>query len=557
MYFRFFRDDPSRIAMRWHWDPIRTAGLEPSVGYLEECLSDLTRLNPAYYAGSNAPVTTELFDAPKSSAPGLNQTFSGYWSDQGGVDKVPGVVMTIMQTSLGNEQDKFGEAAVWLTFNQNAEGGRRRPVFMQAQRENLRTWLPFESDTFDLYFHYATDYPNGFAVTDCSPASASPTSPEITCVSNQRIGTYKREFRFNNNYRKADVDYALDTSALNAAGEVPNPKPPRTSVKLLPLNAHMTVDRTTRLQDISVNRYVCAPVAPATTCNVFVSWSGNLLGKPWKRDLGTLLYDSAPLSLEDIGVAPVVLQVGDRVQFELWSGAPGAPGAQLLDKTPEVRGVSADSANPGAITLPDAPVISNAEDLPPHDPTVGAVAGGADVSGGAATYTIPIQVPPGRKGMQPSVSLSYSSRAGNGVAGLGWNLNAGSSIHRCPQTVAQDGVTRGVGLDGADRLCLDGQRLMLAPGGGTYGLANAEYRTEIESFARITQTGTSLAGAGVCFTVEQKDGRKLTYGCAPAGQQCASAALPRIRLQRLDGSRRELSWLLSRVEDPSGNTMDY
>lgn len=555
VYFRFFRDDPSRIAMRWHWDKTSSAGLEPTAGYFEECLSDLTRLNPTYYTGSEAPVTTELFDAPKSSAPGLNQTFSGYWSDEDNVDKVPGVVMTIMQTSLGNDQDKFGEAAVWLTFNQNAEGGKRRPVFMQAQRQTLRTWLPFDTDTFDLYFHYTTDYANPYAVTDCSPNASA--TPPITCISNQRIGTYERTFRFDSNYRRAIVKYTIDPLALNQAGEVPNPKSTRTSVRLIG-SGNMTINRMTRLQDISVNRYVCAPEPSQATCNVFVSWSGNLVGKPWKRDLGTMRYDSAPMSLEDIGVLPVAMHVGDRFQFELWSGTPGTAGAQLLDKAPEVRGVSLDSANPVSISLPDAPLISNAEDRSPHDPSVGAVAGQADVSGGAATYTIPLQVPPGRAGMQPSVSLSYSSRGGNGIAGLGWSLGAGSSIHRCPQTVAQDGATRGVRLDGADRLCLDGERLMLAPGSNTYGDVAAEYRTEIDSFAKIVQTGTSLVGAGVCFTVQQKDGRKLTYGCAASGTYCPSSGpQPSVRLQRIDGSTRELSWLLSRVEDPSGNTMDY
>ncbi|MBL8300340.1 MAG: VCBS repeat-containing protein, partial [Rhodanobacteraceae bacterium] len=556
VYFRFFRDDPSRIAMRWHWDAVPAGG----AAYFEECLSDLTRLNPTYYTGAQAPQTVELA-APEATAPGLNQTFSGYWSDLTDVDKVPGVVMTIMQTSLGEQVGHFGEAAVWLSFNQLAEGGRKRPVFLQAQRVNLRAWLPFETDAFDLYFHYAIGYPNGFPTTDCvynGPTGPGDTNP---CVSNHRIGSYERTFRFSNNYRKADVKYTLDPAALTSEGTVANPRPPRSSVKLIP-SGQMTINRMTRLQDISVNRYVCTPAAPAfpgdqPTCDVQVSWSGNQIGKPWKRDLGTLSYDPAPLSLEDIGVAAVALRTGDRFQFELWSGTPGAPGAQLLDRAPEVRGVSVHSASTGAIPLPDASLISNAEDLPVHDATVGAVAGSADVSGGAATYTVPIQVPPGRNGMQPAVSLNYSSRAGNGVAGLGWSLSAGSSLHRCPQTLAQDGALRGVRLDGADRLCLDGQRLMRAPGSSaSYGLASAEYRTEIDSFARITQSGAALNAGGVCFTVLQKDGRKLSYGCAPAAQPgCAAGSVaPRVQPS---GQSVELSWLLSRVEDPQGNTLDY
>ena len=69
----------------------------------------------------------------------------------------------------------------------------------------------------------------------------------------------------------------------------------------------------------------------------------------------------------------------------------------------------------------DQPQVSLLGHLPAHDPTVGTVAGSGGVTGGAATYEIPIIVPPGRRGMQPALSLGYSSRSGNGIAGMGWD----------------------------------------------------------------------------------------------------------------------------------------
>ncbi len=563
--FRFFRDDPSRIAMRWKWNDAAALAPPAPQNYFEECLNDMTRLNPSYYTGvSGAPETVALYgDSKTVLEPAVSQVFSGYWADSNptDVDDVPGVVMTIMQTSLGNDVGKFGEAAVRLMYNQRGTPPRK-PIFVQAQRETLRTTLPLTEDTFNLYFHYGIGYPQRYAVTDCTPST---TPVVVNCNNNILVGTYKRTFLPTYNYRRASVVFTIDHTKLGSNGEVPGAPVPASPAYLLgvpPLGEPLatqtiskTVTRTTKLQDISVNRYVCAP-PPNGTCEVWVSWAGDGSGKPWKRDLGSMTYATAPLDTGDFGTASVALSTGDRVQFELWAGTPGAPGAIMLDRTPEVRGVSVDSASQGAIQLPSAPQISNMEDLPTHDPTVGAVGGGADVSGGAATYTVPIQVPPGRNGMQPSVSLAYGSRGGNGIAGLGWSLAAGSSIQRCPQTIAQDGVSRGVRLDANDRLCLDGQRLMLAPGGGTYGNAGAEYRTEIESFAKITQSGASLGSANVCFTVKQKSGNTLTYGCAPSGHMCSGGTPPRVQPGG-QSSPKELSWLLSRVEDTAGNTMDY
>jgi len=96
------------------------------------------------------------------------------------------------------------------------------------------------------------------------------------------------------------------------------------------------------------------------------------------------------------------------------------------------------------------------------------LAGPMDIGGqfavsesGAATYSIPIQIPPGTGGIEPKLALSYSSQSGNGLLGVGWNLAGLSAITRCPRTMAQDGVRGSVNFDANDRYCLDGQRLMV------------------------------------------------------------------------------------------------
>jgi len=61
---------------------------------------------------------------------------------------------------------------------------------------------------------------------------------------------------------------------------------------------------------------------------------------------------------------------------------------------------------------------------------------GAD---GSVSYTIALDVPAGRAGVQPALTLGYSSRGGNGLAGVGWSLSGLSSIPRCGLGRGRDG----------------------------------------------------------------------------------------------------------------------
>ena len=175
---------------------------------------------------------------------------------------------------------------------------------------------------------------------------------------------------------------------------------------------------------------------------------------------------------------------------------------------------------------------------------VGALEGQASVSGGAANYRIPIALPPGRAGMQPSVSLNYSSRSGNGIAGLGWSLGVGSSIHRCGQIAAVDGeMNLAVTYDAdQDRLCLDGKRLMVVT--GQYGVDGAVYRTELDTFVKVVQTG-GINSATSSFTAYHKNGRTTYYGDTSGSRHSA------------DGRTEIMSWAIAREQDQSDNSIIY
>lgn len=166
---------------------------------------------------------------------------------------------------------------------------------------------------------------------------------------------------------------------------------------------------------------------------------------------------------------------------------------------------------------------------------------------GTAVYHIPLRLPAGIAGFQPELSISYDSGAGNGLLGMGFDLGGLSSIRRTATTIEQDGFIDGVDFDANDRFNMDGQRLVCVA--GTYGSDASEYRTEIESFARITAHGSSGSGPDY-FVVETKSGLTKTYG-----QSANTAHLYNKSGDSTDGSK--VVWLLEKVEDSSGNLIHY
>nr|WP_319998176.1 FG-GAP-like repeat-containing protein [uncultured Draconibacterium sp.] len=174
---------------------------------------------------------------------------------------------------------------------------------------------------------------------------------------------------------------------------------------------------------------------------------------------------------------------------------------------------------------------------------VGATQGTFNVNAlGGATYTIPLQLPDGVGGFAPSLSLTYSSNGGNGIAGYGWNIGGLSVITRGPQTYYHDEKSVGVDLTSTDRFFLDGQRLICTS--GSYGADNSEYRTEIDNFTRVKcmTVGTSSPKR---FTAETKSGVDIQYGWDLDSDQM------------IDGLDEEVSWYINKMTDLYGNTIEF
>ena len=155
---------------------------------------------------------------------------------------------------------------------------------------------------------------------------------------------------------------------------------------------------------------------------------------------------------------------------------------------------------------------------------------------GQLTGSIPIEIPPGRNGMQPQIALTYSNTSGNGWVGKGWKLDeiGISRSTRFGLNYAGEG-------DGAYTVKLAGMsgELVVAPPPST----PQEYRNKIEmGFTRYQQIGT---GASVSWIATTRDGRKLFFG---QSQQS--------RIRNPANTAQIFSWLLDRVEDVDGNYME-
>jgi hypothetical protein len=190
----------------------------------------------------------------------------------------------------------------------------------------------------------------------------------------------------------------------------------------------------------------------------------------------------------------------------------------------------------GNITIPPG-LEDSSESFP-----AGSTSGIFDVSPlGAATYTIPIEVPPGIGGVQPGLALAYNSHAGNGICGVGVNMAGISAITRVPKTLHYDNTTGGLNYDKNDELALDGQRLIKTS--GNQWTNNAVYYPETDPFTKVTMQGSyGNDDCKITFEILTKDGTKYYYGHGKSS---------------LKLNQNTIAWYLHKIEYPFGNSIEY
>lgn len=210
-----------------------------------------------------------------------------------------------------------------------------------------------------------------------------------------------------------------------------------------------------------------------------------------------------------------------------------------------VRGKSALFEIDPMMVVPPSTGITGGPNPTVDNGVVGAIGGTVNVSAlGGAVYSIPIEVLPGKDGMQPSLSVTYNSQAGNGLLGYGWSLSGLSSITRCGRTIYHDLTQTIDAVDYTDdRFMLDGQRLLSISDNIAYGQDGCEYRTEIDNIAKVV----SYDGDGQNpdkFKVWTKDGLIIEYGYTTSSKL----------IYRNDTVA---MWMINKISDYNGNYMTY
>jgi RHS repeat-associated protein len=173
-----------------------------------------------------------------------------------------------------------------------------------------------------------------------------------------------------------------------------------------------------------------------------------------------------------------------------------------------------------------------------------------DLFTGTANFSVPIQVPAGRLGLQPQLSLGYSTGNGNGPFGLGWTLSVPGVSRRTSHGLPRYRDTADPAnpqADPADVFIVSGAEDLVSV--ATPGPGRVRYRPRTEGlFARIEH----VTDSGNFWEVRTRDGLTNLYGTpgSPSGRDPAVVADP-------GDPGRIFAWRITQTRDLLGNQVRY
>jgi RHS repeat-associated protein len=144
------------------------------------------------------------------------------------------------------------------------------------------------------------------------------------------------------------------------------------------------------------------------------------------------------------------------------------------------------------------------------------------LNSGTVSYSIPLETPPGRAGVQPSISLSYNGGNPNGILGLGWKLAVPMIQVRTEDGMpAYDTTDEYVGAEGEELVEVEA------------GVFRAEIEGAFNRYTRLTDG----------WQVQNKSGFTSFYGTG--------------ELSRIADGERIYAWCLKQQVDLNGNEVNF
>jgi hypothetical protein len=162
-----------------------------------------------------------------------------------------------------------------------------------------------------------------------------------------------------------------------------------------------------------------------------------------------------------------------------------------------------------------------------------------DLHNGTGNLNVPVTLPAGRNGLQPQLSLTYSTGSGSSSFGLGWAVNIPAIRRKTAKGIP-------VYDDREDVFVLSGAEDLVELAGTATGVTGYRPRTE-GLFARIEHVKGS---AEDYWKVEGKDGLRSYYGRSFTGSDNPVIHKP-------GDASRIFAWSLASTIDPSGNRIEY
>lgn len=205
------------------------------------------------------------------------------------------------------------------------------------------------------------------------------------------------------------------------------------------------------------------------------------------------------------------------------------------------------------LTVPDHPEAvsydpTSIKDIKAADPASGVnlIAPPQVNNRGTAALSYPIEVPPGRQGLTPSLSLSYNSAGGDGWLGVGWDLSVPSvSID------TRWGAPRYSATQETETYLLGAEQMTPVANRGALQPRSVEkvFHTRREAaFSTLVRHGGSPES--YWWEVTEKNGTRWFYGGSPETGQLDEATLA-------DNAGNIFRWALREVRDLNGNAMRY